>query len=227
MFSKVKTYVLERPHRIAYTALIFALLVGLGLLALNRSTPPSPTSDVLGATEQPPKQTVKREIIPLTPENPETNQVSTSPLAGQQKTSTDNYSLVGDGCSLNGVNISCTIQNNSSGDSLLLKQCSDDFTELCNFYTYSLGKETDQGVYLFQSYNEDGSDLTDVLLYSLSSSTVELVDTVLYEDLARYSDCEDQTLCQNLKTFDVDPGSLENQVEQNNTEFLEIINQYR
>lgn len=164
-----------------------------------------------------------REFQPLKPAPNKEKQVKTTSPLGTFNSTSENYSLSGNGCNSNDDYPNSCGLNNPQGQTLqLLKDCNIEAEEsnTCNLYTYSLGKEINNGIYIFQSFQEGTQELTDVFFYNSTNTEYTLVDTVLFENISEYQDI-------NLQDVDIDPNSLQNKVNENNQKYLETINEYR
>ncbi len=165
----------------------------------------------------------EREFQPLKPAPNKEEQVKTTSPFDKTIQSSENYSLSGNGCDSNREYPNTCNLTTKEGNLLTnLKDCNIETEELktCNVYIYSLGREDNNGIYIFQSFEEENQELTDVFFYNNTTQEYNLVDTVLYENFNEYQSI-------NVQDFDVDPNSLQNKVDQNNQNYLETINQYQ
>ena len=151
-------------------------------------------------------------------EDPETT-IEPRPTTPQDALVSGDYSLVGEACTADVSGATCELA--FQGEPVLtLKNCIGAGNPQCNFYRYSLGRASEEQVFVFQSYEDLAATLTDVLEYTRGASEATRLDTVLYEELSQY---------RAAGTFDLElePSSLSEEVEVNNADYLETINQYR
>ena len=173
--------------------------------------------EVLGAEDQ---VIQPSEYTPVNLNPGEANEpVESRPTTPQDTLVSGDYSLVGQACTENISGATCELafQDNPV---LTLKNCVGNGNPQCNFYRYSLGRASDEQVFIFQSYEDSAATLTDVLEYTRGAPEAVRIDTVLYEELNTY---------RAAGTFDLElePSSLSGEVEANNADYLETINQYR
>lgn len=204
-------------------------VIGLMVNAFVSNQPSNQNPQVLGATEEEVRSSSKRDITPLIPLPNRDEQIKTTSPLGELELNTNNYELSGDGCILNDSEKSCIVINSNTGSTFELKNCATEGSQNCSFYTYSLGRETDFGVYIFQSFYSGNQELTDVLSYNEDTNSTELLETVLYENLSNYTSCENSndSGCVDTKTFDIDPNSLSSKVQSHNNYYVDTINKYK
>lgn len=159
-------------------------------------------SEVLGARENP------GQALTSTPAEVE------APVTAQA-----DYRLQGAACSNNRSGTTCELFFENSSV-LTLKDCTGEGNPQCSFYSYSLGRTTETGIYIFQSYQAEDATLTDVLEYSSTEGRTTNLETVLLEDTTAYRPAT---------TFDLEINSdnLLGEVERNNAEYVETLDKYR
>ncbi|MBC7471742.1 MAG: hypothetical protein H7196_00545 [candidate division SR1 bacterium] len=89
--------------------------------------------------------------------------------------------LQGQGCTSNVAPNTCKLVNNQKSG-VILKNCSDETWDQCNFYTYELGKQEEDIQYILQNYSENSDRLVDILEYNTKTNTFKQIKTVLYQD---------------------------------------------
>jgi hypothetical protein len=136
------------------------------------------------------------------------------------------YALVGDGCSQNKFGTKCEL-NYQNTSKQVLKSCLSESDEKCSFYTYSLGKISPDGIYIFQNYTDTTEELTDIIEYKLIENTLTPVDTVLYENTTNpRCNNNNSTTCIKPQEDPITTDNIKTKINQNNQHYLNSINKY-